>query len=237
MEPFVASYFQWARSQVSEDEILDFTPSTQGYWPTVQRILEIFRLAEVKPGNNVYLIEAIMAAIDPSLPTGPSQRAYRRFLTASGLMLLFQQGFTDFSPVLADFALELLQDSASSGPLELLQGILATTRQRLLPQRMDPMFQDGDFVFFGFAQLIVAQRHSDFEAAARFAARLIEDESLARIGRSESGHDFLFGLGCCHDNARKVAWKAVAAELTNPKENGEIALVIDALQKVEVRGG
>ena len=237
MEPFVASYFQWARSQVSEDEILDFTPRTQGYWPTVQRILEIFRLAEVKPANDVFLIEAIMAVIDPSLPTEPGHRAYRRLLTASGLMLLFQHGFTDFSPVLADFALELLQDSASSGPLELFQGILAATRERLLPQRMDPMFQDGDFVFFGFAQLIVAQRHSDFAAAARFAARLIEDESLARIACSVSGHDFLLGLACCHGNARKVAWKAVAAELTNPEENGEIALVTDALQKVEIRGG
>ena len=230
LPPCVESLFQFTRSNVTDQDIADFSPNDPGYpnyvdlWTEIRHSGQIPRNAEFDLSEVIGLTGWGIAekARDPG-----RFRNYRRFTAAVGIALLHYGNDSDMVRPSNYLARDLIIDVDASGDhLKLVRAVMMPTRDLL----RDAPCEEG-YPFFTFGEMVLAQLAGDWSASELAAVELIRDEQAVRddedLNYLCSDARFLFGVS----NYDQVLadWIAFSLRLKNPTGHEETQLVIDTL--------
>lgn len=231
MDSSVISLFQYTQSRVTDQDIIDFSPSDPGYGNYVRLWTQIRRSGSIPQRTEFDLSEVIGLTgwADPEELDDPERfRNYRRFTSAVGVALLHQGNDSESVRVANYLARDIVVDldSTSKRHLALLRDVSASTRIVLSTTNLD----EG-FPFFTFASMILAQRARDWSSSERTATQLIEDERVVRANESLNWiiQDDRFLLGLNNYDQLHADWISLARELKNPNNHEDTQLVIDSI--------
>lgn len=231
MDSSIVSLFEYTRSRVCDQDIIDFSPGDPGYPDYVKVWTEIRRSGAMPTQADFDLSEVIGLtgwAKPDEWPDPERFRRYRRFTSAIGLALLHHGQCSEVVRPANYLARDLLidLDPSCERHLSLVRSAVEATRKLLSTTNLD----EG-YPFFTLATMILAQKASDWKASEAAATRLIADEAAVRKSDSLSylAHDdqFLFGLSVY--NQVHSDWLAMACVLKNPNRHEDSQLVIESL--------
>jgi len=231
MNPAIDALFQYTRSHVTEQDIVDFSPGDPGYANYVRVWTEILRTGVV-PRESHFDLSEVIALTGWSLPEDWERPdrflAYRRFTSAVAVTMLHFGNHSEDIRTANYLARDLLIDLDRANPhyFSLLREVFPVVRDLLAATHGEP-----EYPFFTFGEMLLAQWAEDWETSQRAATRLIKDENAVRqsevLGGYVESDRFLLGLtnyDQLHDD-----WRAFAANLKNPTGHEETQLVIEAL--------
>lgn len=231
MDSSVISLFQYTRSKVTPQDIIDFSPNDPGYDNYVKLWNEILRTGKIPQETEFDLSEVIGLTGwgDPEEEANPERfRIYRRFTSAVGVGLLNQGNDSESVRPANYLARDLLIDIEPDNRkyLNLLIEVFRNTRSQL----MSTGFEE-EYPFFTFGLMILHQLDDDYSSSDEVASLLIEDEAQVRNDESLKylidNEQFLLGLtnyDQLHDD-----WRKFASHLENPNKRENTQLVIDSI--------
>lgn len=230
MNPHVNSLFEFTQSRVSEKHIADFSPSDPGYDSYVRLWTRILRSGEIPTKTEFDLSEVIGLTgwSNPSDFDDPTRfRDYRRFTSAVAIGLIHSGNDSESVRPANYVARDLIIDCNTKEPehLMLVRNVFPITRAVLAATNYEE-----EYPYFTFGALILAQMSNDHDDAVRLARDLIADESAVRNNESLNWciEDARFLLGLTSYDQLHSDWTRFAAELSNPKRDENMQLVIDA---------
>jgi hypothetical protein len=240
--PDLKALFEWTRRQVTEEDINNNVPNNLGCvgLPTITEgktnkgNLLFFNLwngirksGRIPDTSNIDVQEVISMAgwDDPAQSRdAKSLLQYRRFTGAVGLVSmawdLLERGGENY------LAYNLLRDLAPGQPehLELLRRAFAEMKPLLKAQR-----DRGEYPFFTFGEVVLAQRAGDFTRSAELAERLLREEEevwMDATWRRRGRQDGPFLLCRTRFAHFEQGWKEFAAGLQNPLEDPRLSRLI-----------
>jgi hypothetical protein len=233
MNPSVDALFQYTRSRVTDQDIVDFSPGDPGYPDYVKLWTQIRRSGAIPRQSEFDLSEVIGLTgwAKPEQERDPERfRCYRRFTSAVGVALLHYGNNSESVRVANYLARDLVidLDPTSKRHLSLLRSVAESTREVLSTTNLD----EG-YPFFTFVSMILAQKARDWSGAEVAATQLINDENAVRQNESLNWMvtDDRFLLGLCNYDQLHHDWISFAETLRNPNAHEDTQLVIDALKK------
>ena len=148
MNPSVDALFQYARSRVTDQDIVDFTPSDPGYPDYVKLWTQIRRSGSIPRQSEFDLSEVIGLTgwVEPEQVSNPERfRCYRRFTSAVGVALLHYGNGSESVRVANYLARDLLidLDPMSERHLSLLRSTAESTREVLSTTNLDEGYPFG----------------------------------------------------------------------------------------------
>ena len=231
MNEAVEKLFHYARAEMTEQDIRNFSPSDPGYGNYVELWTKIWRTGEVPEKSEFDLSEVIRLThgMNAEESVDPRRfRAYRRFTRAVALALIHSGNSSERVLPVNYLAHDLIIDLDSSDQkhLCLLREVFPPTREVLIA-----MGDEDEYLYFTFGMLILAQRAKDWEDAANASAMLIADENAVRAKTfAELGmRPGQFLLGQTYFDDVQEDWIAWSRQLSNPQNDENIRLVMDAL--------
>jgi hypothetical protein len=232
MNPSVDALFQYTRSRVTDQDIVDFSPGDPGYPNYVKLWTQIRRSGSIPRQSDFDLSEVIGLTgwAEPEQESDPERfRCYRMFTSAVGVALIHYGNDSESVRVANYLARDLVidLDSKSKQHLSLLRAVAESTRELLSTTNLD----EG-YPFFTFASMILAQKARDWSVAEVAATQFINDENAVRQDESLNWMvtDDRFLLGMCNYDQLHDNWITFAASLRNPNAHEDTQLVIDALK-------
>lgn len=231
MHSSIIDLFQYTRSRVTDQDIIDFSPGDPGYPNYVKLWTEIRKSGLIPQRANFNLSEVIGLTCwaAPKDWNDPLRFLnYRRFTVAVGIALLHYGNDSESVHPANYLACKLILDldPSSDRYLALLRAVLSPTRDILCSTNLD----EG-YPFFTFASMILAQKAQDWNCAEDFASQLILDENSVRNNKALSWiiKDDRFLLGLSNYNQLHKHWLSFATELKNPNDHEDTQLIIDSI--------
>lgn len=232
MAPSVTALFEYVRSKVSDQDILDFPPNDPGRTDYIRLWTKIWDTGEIPRKSEFDLSEVIGLTgwADSEKVRDPKRfRNFRRFTSVVGIALLHYGNPSDEVRPANYLAHDLITDlDRSDKPcLALLRGAFLTTREVLLAG-----MQESEYPFFTFGSMILAQIAKDWRSSESYATQLIEDEAAVRKNGNlnyavVNGH---FLLGLTNFDRFHKDWITFAHELRNKTDHEATQLVMDAIR-------
>ena len=232
MHTAILDLFHYSLAEISDQHIVDFSPSDPGYHNYVREWRSILTSKSVPKSSNFDLSEVIGLTgwSDPGDWDSPLRfLEYRRF-TSSVALVLYSNGIDGESVRPANY---LARDLMVDLDVDSDQYVIHVTRA--LSATRNILISDGheeDYPFFTLALLILAQRREDWSESERLAIQLIEDENRVRnddnLNYCIENDSFLLGI-TIYDQVHKD-WVVLAKELSNPTNHMDTQLVIDSLK-------
>lgn len=233
MDISIINLFEHVRSKVTEQDIIDFSPSDPGYYNYVGLWTEILRTGSIPQKTEFDLSEVIMligCGDAEKYPNPDRFKTCRRFTSAVGLALLHSGNCSEsFRPahyLARDLLIDL--DDSDSKHLGLLTPVFTTTREVIKSCR----WEEDYYPFFTFGLMILAQKSENWEDAEKWAEQLITDEGELKNEQPDFGIEIdHFLLDRTYYDTHHGDWLSFAKSLKNPNKHEATQLVIDALTK------
>lgn len=234
MDTSIAALFQFTRSRVTDQDIIEFSPRDPGYPEYVKLWRRIRQTGDI-PRRTTFDLSEVIGLTGWADPTEESNsdrfRHYRRFTSAVGIALLHYDNHSESVRPANYLARDLIidLDPTDSEHLSLLREVFPVTRTRLVEAGDEP-----EFPFFTFGEMILAQIARDYGASDSAASRLVEDEATVRSDESLNYlvQDNRFLLGLTIYDQLHVDWLKLADELVNPNDHEDTNYVIDVLARI-----
>lgn len=231
MDASIESLFEYARSAVTDQDIIDCAPGDPGYGDYVRLWKGIRRSGSIPQKSEFDLSEVICLTgwANPEKWKNPGQlRTFRRFTSAVEMALL-HAGDDSRSPVYLARDLIVDLDPSSKRHLRLLLDAFNATRVLLGGTRSNEVYP-----FFTFGSMILAQKARDWREAEEAATQLIKEENDVRNNDALNWavQDESFLLGLTGDDLQRDDWISFAKGLKNPNKHGDVQHVIDAMIQV-----
>jgi hypothetical protein len=229
MNVSVVALFEYTRSRVSDQDIINFSPRDPGYPDYVKLWTQIRRSGTIPHQWEFELSEVIELTgfWTPERTSDPERfRCYRRFTSAVATAMIHYGHHSENVRVANYLARDLIidLDLNSQRHLPLLRSVAESTREVLSTTNLEE-----DYPFFTFASMIFAQKAQDWDGSEQAATQLIKDENAVRQNMSTENDHFLLGLSFY--NQHHDDWLAFAKELKNPTGHKDTQLVIEALTR------
>lgn len=228
IHPAVEALFQYTLLRVTEEDIVNYSPSDPGYGAYVEEWKLIRRTGRVPKMVNFEVSEVIGLTgwADASEMTDPERfRAYRRFTTAAALVGLYHgypcECVRESNYLARDLLIDL--DAECARHRALVRQVLPPVHDRLVATG-----EEG-YPFFTFASMLLSQREEDWPEAHRAATRLIAEEQAVRKEFDWMVQDGRFLLGLSNYDQLHRDWLAWARQLRNPMGDEDTQLVMEAL--------
>ncbi|BDS07496.1 hypothetical protein NT6N_25360 [Oceaniferula spumae] len=233
MDSSATALFEFTRSRVTDEDIVNFSPSDPGY-PNYVKLWTQIRRSGVIPNDADFDLTEVIGLTGWAKPKEwkkPERfRIYRRFTSAVGIALLHQGHDSETVRPANYLARDLLidLDPSSERHITLMRDVCKSTRIILSTTNLD----EG-YPFFTLASMILAQKAGAWNEAEAAASQLIEDENAVRSNEILNWlvQDDRFLLGLSVYDQLHGDWKAIAKELKNPNQHEETQLVIDVLSQ------
>jgi hypothetical protein len=231
MHSSVRELFEYCRSNVSDRMILDHAPNDPGY-PAYVSLWTTIRRTGIVPKEIEFDLSEVIGLTGWGHAEQESDaegfRCFRRFTSSVAVMLVHSgndcESVRPGNYLARDLILDL--DASDSNHLKLLRPVFAETRALLAHEPWE-----GEFPFFTFGMMILAQMEQDWKVAAEAAAMLIDDDAAVRRHDGWRNHaergQFLLGLSG-YDQVHGD-WRAFAGRLVNPTKDENTQLIIDSL--------
>lgn len=234
MHSSVEDLFQFARERVTEQDIIDFSPSDPGYPDYVKRWKTI-KTTGVFPTDFRFEITEVIALTGGYDSSGDREqlegfRRFRRLTTSVALALLHKEvevGFFRASHYIArDLIIDL--DRRCPSHLPLLRAVAASTRDVI-----ESSGNDG-YPFFTSAKMILDQLAEDWNEADATATKLIADERAVREKFAYIVQDDRFLLGLSRFDQLDGDWLEFSKNLKNPMNLKDTEFVIEAFRQARM---
>ena len=231
MDSSVINLFEYTRSKVTEQDIIDYSPGDPGYPDYVRLWTQIWRSGSIPRQTEFDLSETIGLTgwARPEDEDDPEKfRGYRRFTSAVGVALLHQGNDSESVRVANYLARDLIidLDATDKRHHSILSEVAVTTRHVLSTSNLD----EG-YPYFTLASMILAQKAENWAASESHATQLIKDECAVRENEALNWmiQDDRFLRGLSNYNQVQEDWTAFAQQLKNPNKHEDSQLVIEAL--------
>lgn len=232
MHPAIDALFHYARSTMTERDIVDFSPGDPGYPDYVRVWTEILRTGVV-PKESHFDLSEVIALTGWAVPNDwalPDRfLVYRRFTSAVALVLLHygnqSEDVRSANYLARDFLIDL--DRTNSHSFSLLRAAFPVTRDLLAG-----VSGENEYPFFTFGEMLMAQWAEDWDASERAATNLLSEETAVRFDEDYKHYvaSDCFLLGLTNYDQLHDDWRTFAAKLKNPTGHEETQLVIEAIR-------
>lgn len=232
MNPLVESLFELARTDVTEQHIVDYSPSDPSYRSYVELWTNILRTGDIPKRSTFDLSEVISLTgwVNSSDMENPSRfQQYRRF-TSAVAVALFDFG-NDSEVIRAPnyLARDLIIDTAldDQSHFNAVRHVFPVVRETLVNSN-----REEEYPFFTFGSMILAAWADDHAALPNLARQLIDDDATVRNHEWMGVDDPTLLFGLTNYDQLNADWLRFASALTNPYDDENLQLVIDALPKI-----
>lgn len=231
MDKSVLEFFNCCRSNVSQQDIVDFAPQDPGYDNYVQVWTEILSSGEIPEVSSFDIAEVIglTGFANPAEEVSAERfLKFRRFTSSLGVALINKGIASDVVRPPNYLARDLLVDTVDCDleVHELLYKVFSATRNSLFNSK-----EEIEYPFFTFGEIVLGQRLNDYQSCAKDAAQLIDDEAFVR---NEESYSYLvqsdeFLLGITNFDQFHKDWKELASALSNPVNDENLELIIQSI--------
>ena len=232
MHPSVTALFEYTRSRVTDQDIIDYSPGDPGY-PDYVNLWTAIRRSGVIPKETEFDLSEVIGLTgwgQPEEEKDPERvRCYRRFTSSVGIALLHYGNDSSCVRPANYLARDLIidLDRSCKTHLRLVRQVVVATRDTLLANGFEE-----DYPFFTFARMILSQIAGSWLDAEAAATQLLIDEDAVRKNESLNMMiaDDRFLLALSSFDQVHQDWVSFANDLRNPNSHEDTQLVIDALK-------
>lgn len=232
MNPLVDKLFQLTRRCITKRHISDFSPADPGYESYVRLWTRIFCSGEIPKQSEFDLSEVIGLTGGWEPLTDLSQpsrfRDYRRFTSSVGVALITFGNDSERVRVANYLARDLIVDVHISDRqhFDAVRNVFPLIRETLIQTN-----HEEEYPFFTLGSLVLAHMAGDIDEMPTLASQLIDDDASVRNNKTCNWNiqdsRFLFGL--TNYNQLNRDWINLTNTLTNPTNDLNVQLVMDAL--------
>lgn len=230
MNLLVDTLFQLTRRRITKRHISDFSPADPGYESYVRLWTQIFCSGEIPKQSEFDLSEVIgLTGWEPLTDLSqPSRfRDYRRFTSSVGVALITFGNDSESVRVANYLARDLIVDVHISDRehFDAVRNVFPLIRKTLIQTN-----HEEEYPFFTLGSLVLAHMAGDIDEMPTLASQLIDDDASVRNNETRNWNiqdsRFLFGL-TNYDQLNRD-WLNLKNSLTNPTDDPNVQLVIDA---------
>lgn len=233
LDESIEALFQFTRSKITGQDIVDFSPNDPGY-PSYVKLWKYILRTGVVPERTGFDLSEVIGLTGWSNPIEEQYperfRNYRRFTSAVAAALLCYGNDSESVRPANYLARDLIIDLNRSDPKHL---ILLRKAFPEIKARLTASGEEVEYPFFTFGEVILAQIAGDFEASELAASQLIKEESSIRTDETMNyliqNQHFLLGL-TVYDQLHSD-WLKFSRELINTSGHEDMQFIIDSFKK------